>query len=204
MAGLIGRKLGMTQVYNDKEELISVTIVAAGPCPVTQIKTAERDGYSAVQVAYDEVPERKVNKPMAGHLAKAKVAPHRLLREFQIDGDPVEVGHVLDVSQFEIGDKVKVTGKSKGKGFAGVVKRFHFRGKGATHGTPDRERHGGSIGQGTDPGKVWKGKKMPGHMGARRVTTGSLQVVRIDAERNLLFLKGAVPGSPAGYITIIK
>ena len=194
----------MTQFYNDKEELISVTIVPAGPCPVTQIKTAERDGYSAVQVAYDEVPERKVNKPMAGHLAKAKVAPHRLLREFQIDGDPVEVGHVLAVSQFEIGDKVKVTGKSKGKGFAGVVKRFHFRGKGATHGTPDRERHGGSIGQGTDPGKVWKGKKMPGHMGARRGTTGSLQVVRIDAERNLLFLKGAVPGSPAGYITIIK
>ena len=192
----------MTQVYNDKEELISVTIVAAGPCPVTQIKTAERDGYSAVQVAYDEVPERKVNKPMAGHLAKAKVAPHRLLREFQIDGDPVEVGHVLDVSQFEIGDKVKVTGKSKGKGFAGVVKRYHFRGKNATHGTPGVQRHGGSVGQGTTPGKVWKGKKMPGQMGNKRVTTKGLTVERIDSDRNLLFLKGAVPGGDNGFILI--
>ncbi|MEC8992321.1 MAG: 50S ribosomal protein L3 [Candidatus Latescibacterota bacterium] len=206
MAGLIGKKLGMTQVYNDKEELIPVTVVAAGPCPVTQVKTAERDGYAAVQVAFDEVPERKVNKPMAGHLAKAKVSPHRQLKEFrnEVDGIDYEIGQVLDVTQFEIGDKVKVTGRSKGKGFAGVVKRYHFRGKNATHGTPDRVRHGGSIGQGTDPGKVWKGKKMPGHMGARRVTTGSLQVVRIDGDRNLLFLKGTVPGSSDGYITIVK
>lgn len=204
MAGLIGRKLGMTQIYNDKEELIPVTIVAAGPCPVTQVKTTENDGYAAVQVAFDEVAERKVNKPMAGHLAKAKVGPHRKLKEFSGDDAEYEIGQVLDVTQFEIGDQVKVTGRSKGKGFAGVVKRYHFRGKGATHGTPDRERHGGSIGQGTDPGKVWKGKKMPGHMGARMVTTGSLKVVRIDTERNLLFLKGAVPGSSSGYITIVK
>ncbi|MBT3344594.1 MAG: 50S ribosomal protein L3 [Gemmatimonadetes bacterium] len=204
MAGLIGRKLGMTQVYNDKEELTPVTVVSAGPCPVTQVKTTEIDGYAAIQVAFDEVPERKVNKPMAGHLAKAKVAPHRTLKEFSSDDAEYEIGQVLDVTQFEIGDVVKVSGRSKGKGFAGVVKRYHFRGKNATHGTPGRVRHGGSIGQGTDPGKVWKGKKMPGHMGARNVTTGSLKVVRIDTERNLLFLKGAVPGSPEGYITIVK
>lgn len=204
MVGLIGKKLGMTQVYNDKEELIPVTIVAAGPCPVVQVKTAETDGYAAVQVAFDEVPARKVNKPEAGQFAKAGVAPHRTLREFRVDDDAFEVGQVLDVSQFEAGDTVKVTGRSKGKGFAGVVKRYGFKGKNATHGTPDRVRAPGSIGQGTTPGKVWKGKKMPGQMGNKNITTRGIEVVRIDGERNLLFLKGGVPGAADGLVVINK
>jgi large subunit ribosomal protein L3 len=203
MVGIIGKKLGMTQVYNDKDELIPVTIVAAGPCPVVQVKTAETDGYAAVQVAFDEVPERKVNKPGAGQFAKAKVAPHRTLREFRTDGE-FEIGQVIDVSQFEAGDTVKVTGRSKGKGFAGVVKRYGFAGKNSTHGTPDRVRAPGSIGQGTTPGKVWKGKKMPGQMGNKRITTRGIEVVRIDGERNLLFLKGAVPGAADGLLLIDK
>ncbi len=206
MVGLIGKKLGMTQVYNDKEELIPVTVVAAGPCPVVQIKSQENDGYQSLQLAFDEVPARKVNKPGTGQFAKAGVAPHRMLKEFRIDGDDVayEVGQILDVAQFEPGDIVKVTGRSKGKGFAGVVKRYLFHGKNATHGTPDRVRAPGSIGQGTTPGKVWKGKKMPGQMGNKNVTTRGIEIVRIDGERNLLFLKGALPGATEGLLTIKK
>ncbi len=205
MAGLIGKKLGMTQLYNEKEELTPVTVVAAGPCPVVSVRTLEKNGYSAVQLAFEEVAPRKVNKPVAGQFEKAGVKPHRQLREFRLTEDvDFEAGQVLDVSQFEVGEMVKVTGKSKGKGFAGVVKRYHFRGKKATHGTPDRVRHGGSIGQGTTPGKVWKGKKMPGQMGNEIVTTKGLTIVRVDAERNLLFIKGAVPGSTNGVVTVRK
>ncbi len=202
MGALIGKKLGMTQVYNDKDELVPVTVVAAGPCPIVQLRNEKRNGYDALQLAFEEVPARKVNKPETGHLAKAGVGPHRVLREFRgLDGE-FAVGQVLDVSQFEIGQQVRITGRSKGKGFAGVVKRYHFKGKNATHGTPGRVRHGGSIGQGTTPGKVWKGKKMPGHMGNAIVSTKGLDVVRIDSERNLLFIKGAVPGGANGYIYI--
>ena len=162
MVALIGKKLGMTQLYNESEHLIPVTILQAGPCPVVQLRTDEDNGYSGVQLAFDEIPARKVNKPVAGQFAKAGVDPHRVLKEFRT-GEAYEVGQVLDVSQFAVGDGVQVTGRSKGKGFAGVVKRHNFGGHGASHGTPDRVRHGGAIGQGTDPGKVWKGKKMPGH-----------------------------------------
>jgi len=205
MAGLIGKKLGMTQVYDEKEELVPVTVVAAGPCPVVQVRTEKTDGYTALQLAFDKIPERKLNKPEMGHFAKASVQAHRVLKEFRLDdGGEYEVGQVLDVSQFEVGDELKVTGTSKGKGFAGVMKRHNFHGKGATHGTPDRARHGGSIGQGTSPGKVWKGKKMPGHMGNVRVTVKGLSVVRIDSERNLLFVKGAVPGGVNGYLVLRK
>jgi len=205
MAGLVGKKLGMTQVYDEKEELVPVTVVAAGPCPVVQVRTEKTDGYTALQLAFDEIPERKLNKPEMGHFAKASVQAHRVLKEFRLDdGGEYEVGQVLDVSQFEVGDELKVTGTSKGKGFAGVMKRHNFHGKGATHGTPDRARHGGSIGQGTSPGKVWKGKKMPGHMGNVRVTVKGLSVVRIDSERNLLFVKGAVPGGVNGYLVLRK
>ncbi|MCH2661907.1 50S ribosomal protein L3 [bacterium] len=202
MGALIGKKLGMTQMYDEKEDLIPVTVVAAGPCPVVAIRTEEDNGYAALQLAFDEIPERKLSKPERGHLAKAEVAPHRMLREFRGEEGEFAVGQVLDVGQFEIGNSVKVTGKSKGKGFAGVIKRHHFHGKNTTHGTPDTVRHGGSIGQGTTPGKVWKNKKMPGQMGNKRITAKGLTVARIDAERNLLFLKGAVPGGNNGYILI--
>ena len=205
MAALVGKKLGMTQIYNDKEELVPVTVVAAGPCPVVQVRSQEDNGYSAVQVAFDEVPDRKVSKPVAGQFAKANVKPHRVLREFRVeDSAAFEVGQVLDVSQFEVGDMLRVSGQSKGKGFAGVVKRFGFKGLRKTHGTPDRVRHGGSIGQGTTPGKVWKGKKMPGHMGDERITIKGLPVVKIDTDRNLLFIKGGVPGGANGFLLIQK
>ena len=205
MAGLIGKKLGMTQLYNDREELVPVTVVAAGPCPIVAVRTPDRNGYSALQLGFEEVPPRKVTKPVAGQFAKSGLQPHRMLLELRTpDGAEYEVGQVLDVTQFDVGDQVKVTGTSKGKGFAGVVKRHGFKGKPTTHGTPDRVRHGGSIGQGTTPGKVWKGKKMPGHMGARTVTTSGLRVVRVDAERHLLFLRGAVPGAINGYVSLRK
>ena len=205
MGTLIGKKLGMTQIFDEKEELIPVTVVEAGPCPVVQVKSQKQDGYDALQLAFEEIPPHRMNKPRTGHFVRANLKPHRVLREFRLlqEGD-YEVGQVLDVSQFEVGDGLRVTGKSKGKGFAGVVKRYNFHGKNATHGTPDRVRHTGSIGQGTTPGKVWKGKKMPGHMGHARVTVKGLSVVRIDPERNLLFIKGAVPGSANGYLAIQK
>ena len=202
MAVLIGKKLGMTQLYNEKENLVPVTVVAAGPCPIVAVRTEEDNGYAGLQLAFEEVPERKLTKPQLGHLAKVEIAPHRLLREFRGEEGEFEVGQVLDVSQFEIGHRIQVTGRSKGKGFAGVIKRHHFHGKNATHGTPDTARHGGSIGQGTTPGKVWKGKKMPGQMGNKRISAKGLTVERIDTDRNLLFLKGAVPGGANGYILI--
>jgi large subunit ribosomal protein L3 len=205
MAGLIGKKLGMTQIYDDKEELVPVTVVAAGPCPVVGVRTSDVNGYSAVQLAFEEIPARKANKPRTGHFAKADIKPHRVLREFRLveDGD-FSVGQVLDVNLFAVGDELKVSGKSKGKGFAGVVKLFHFRGKNNTHGTPGVRRHGGSIGQGTTPGKVWKGKKMPRHMGNANVTVKGLAVMRVDTDRNLLFIKGAIPGGSNGFVFLRK
>ena len=204
MVGLIGKKLGMTQVYNDRDELIPVTVVAAGPCPILHVKTAATDGYDAVQVAFEQIPDRKVTKPVAGQFSKVQIGAHRVIKEFRGDVGEYAPGQVLDVSQFTAGDTVKVSGRSKGKGFAGVIKRHGFHGKNNTHGTPDRARHGGSIGQGTTPGKVWKGKKMAGHMGSRRVTVKGLSVERVDTERNLLFIKGAVPGGTQAYLTIVK
>jgi large subunit ribosomal protein L3 len=156
-------------------------------------------------LAFDEVVPRKVNKPRAGHFSKAGTKTHRLLREFRLaGGGEYQVGQVIDVSLFQVGDRIKVTGTSKGKGFAGVVKRHNFSGKDTAHGTPDRVRHPGSIGQGTSPGKVWRGKRMGGHMGDERVSVKGLSVVRIDPERNLLFVKGAVPGGINGYLQIQK
>lgn len=205
MVGLIGRKLGMTQLYNEREELVPVTVVSAGPCPIVDIRSSERNGYSAVQLAYEPIAAKKVTMPRAGQFKRAGVDPHRFLQEIRTTGEEqFEVGQVLDVSGFEVGETVKVTGQSKGKGFAGVVKRYGFRGKTTTHGTPDRVRHGGSIGQGTTPGKVWKGKKMPGQMGNKRVTTQGVAVVRVDAERHLLFLKGPVPGGKNSFVVIRK
>ncbi len=205
MVGLIAKKLGMTQLYNGKEDLIPITVVGAGPCPIVQVKTKKGHGYAALQLAFEEIPEHRANKPQAGLFAKLGIRPHRLLREFRLDeqGD-YETGQVLDVGLFEVGDMVKVRGKSKGKGFAGVVKRHHFHGKNTSHGTPDQVRRGGSVGQGTTPGKVWKGKKMPGQMGNATVSVKNVSVARVDPERNLLFLKGPVPGSVNGYITIQK
>ena len=195
----------MTQIYSDNGELVPVTVVTAGPCPVVSLRTEKMNGYTAVQLGYEEVKPRKVTKPMAGQFARGGIQTHRVLREIRTSAEAVlEVGQVLDVSQFEVGERVKITGTSKGKGFAGVVKRYHFRGKKTTHGTPDRVRHPGAIGQGTTPGKVWKGKKMPGHMGHEKVTLRGVSVVRIDEDRNLIFIKGSLPGAADGYLSIRK
>jgi len=205
MAGLIGKKIGMTRIFNEEGAAVSVTVVEAGPCPVLQIKSTETDGYTAVQLGFGAQKDKRANKAEKGHAAKAgvEVAP-RVVREFALsEGDEYELGQAITVEVFEAGDSVKVTGTSKGKGFQGVVKRYGFAGRPASHGHPG-SRTPGSIGPGTDPSRVIKGKKLPGRMGGVRATIGNLKVVRVDLERNLLFIKGGVPGSRNSYLLIQK
>jgi large subunit ribosomal protein L3 len=201
LEGIIGRKLGMTQVYRDNGKIESVTAVEAGPCAVTQIKTADKEGYEAVQVGFGET--KRLNSAEKGHLKG--LGQYRHLREFRVEsaGD-LKVGDKIDVSAFKPGDRVDVTGISKGKGFAGVVKRHHFKGGPKTHGQSDRERHPGAIGSTTTPGHLKKGLRMAGHMGAERVTALRLEVMKIDPARNLLLVVGAVPGSDNGLVMIKK
>ena len=205
MAGLIGKKIGMTRIFDDGGAAIPETVVEAGPCPVLQIKSAETDGYAAVQLGFGAQKDKRASKAEKGHAAKAGVeAAPRLVREFPLSGDAeYEVGQAITVEVFEVGDTVKVTGTSKGRGFQGVVKRWGFAGRPASHGHP-MSRTPGSIGPGTDPSRVIKGKKLPGRMGGARTTIGNLKVVRVDLERNLLFIRGGVPGSRNSYLLIQK
>ncbi len=198
--GLLGYKLGMTRVFREDGTVVPVTVIQAGPCWVVQVRTPERDGYSAVQLGFDT--KKRLNKPMRGHLKGLGNLRH--LREFKVlDGaDQVTVGQKVDVTIFKPGDLVDVTGTSKGRGFAGVVKRHGFAGGPKTHGQSNRWRAPGSIGANTDPGRVIKGLRMAGHMGHQRVTVQNLEVIRVDAERNLLFVKGAVPGPRKGLLMI--
>ena len=201
--GILGRKLGMTRLFDDTGAATATTIVEVGPCFVTQIKTLANDGYEAVQLGFDQVRPNKLNKPQRGHLKEA-VPPVRTLREVPVETlDGITVGDRIDASMLNPGERVDLVGVSKGKGFAGVVKRHHFRGGPKTHGQSDRWRAPGSIGSGTTPGRVFKGTRMAGHMGNERVTVQNLQVVRIDPERNLVALRGAIPG-PAGGLIMIK
>jgi large subunit ribosomal protein L3 len=206
--GLIGRKLGMTQLYDDDGTVIPVTVIQAGPCTITQVKTTEgRDGYNALQIAFGDQKPQRLDKATRGHLAKAGIETGvRNLGEIRVDADTVaksEVGQVLTVADvFEQGTKVDVTGTSKGRGFAGVMKRYNFAGFIRTHGTHEFFRHGGSIGTRLTPGMVLKGKKMPGHMGSERVTVQNLQVARVDTERNLVFVRGGVPGPTGAIVTV--
>ncbi len=203
--GILGRKLGMTQVFREDGSVVPVTVIQAGPCYVTQIRTPERDGYAAVQLGFEEVPPRKLNKPLRGHLERAGVPPLRILREFRIDDvADHQVGEKVTVEIFQVGEKVDVTGWSKGRGFAGVVKRHGFAGGPRTHGQSDRLRAPGSVGAGTDPGRVFKGKRMAGRYGNERVTVQNLEVVAVDPERNLLLVKGSVPGARGGLLLIRK
>ena len=205
MAGLIGRKLGMTQIFDDAGAAVPVTIVEAGPCPVTQVKTPETDGYSAIQVGWGQAKEKHSTKAERGHAAKAglEMAP-RKLSEFRVaDASGVAPGQVLTVEQFAVGEKVKVTGKTKGRGFQGVVKRHGFRGRPGSHGHP-RARNPGTLGPGTNPSRVIKGKKLPGHMGDHKYTERGIRVERVDAERNLIFLRGSVPGARNSVVLIRK
>jgi large subunit ribosomal protein L3 len=205
MPGLIGRKIGMTRIFNEEGIQVPVTVIEAGPCPVVQVRSEERDGYEAVQLGFGAQKAKRTTRAEMGHAAKAGLeAAPRLMREFPVEnGDEYEVGQELTVELFEPGDRVKVTGRSKGRGFQGVVKRYGFAGRPASHGHP-MSRTPGSIGPGTDPSRVIKGKKLPGRMGGARTTIQNMQIVRVDGERNLLFLKGGVPGTRDSYVLISK
>ena len=201
--GIVGRKSGMTRVFNDKGASIPVTVVEVESNRVTQIKTDEIDGYSAVQVTVGTRRSSRINKSEAGHFAKAGVEAGRGIWELRLDtSTEVKVGENIVVDQFSVGQKVDVTGISKGKGYAGVIKRWNFQMQDATHGNSLSHRAHGSTGQCQTPGRVWKGKKMSGHMGNEQVTTQNLEIVRIDSERNLLLIKGAVPGAPGGDVIV--
>ena len=201
LRAFLGKKIGMTQIYAEGGNVVPVTVIQAGPCFVTQIRTQETDGYEAVQIGFDEV--KKLNKPRAGHLKNSKMV--RFLREVKADNSSeLAVGQQINVDIFEPGEFVDVIGKSKGRGFAGTVKRHGFAGGDRTHGQSDRMRAPGSIGGGTTPGRVYKGMKMSGHMGNVRITVKKLEVVQVDLERNLLIVKGAVPGGPNSLLTVRK
>ncbi|MBH0206910.1 MAG: 50S ribosomal protein L3 [Nitrospira sp.] len=199
--GLLGKKLGMTQVF-DQNRLTPVTVIEAGPCRVVTVKTKERDGYEAVQLSFGEVKERKLSKAELGHLKKSQSPASRVLREFKKDGAP-EVGQSVTVDIFKKGDWVDVIGISKGKGFQGVVRRHHYAGGPESHGSMFH-RHPGSIGASSYPSRVWKGKELPGHMGAERITTQRLKVVESRPEEHLLFVRGAIPGAANGIVVIRK
>lgn len=200
---IIGKKIGMTQIFDEKGNVIPVTVVEAGPCVVSQKKTMENDGYESVQLGFGDLKPNKVKKPMKGHFEKANVAPKRTLREFRLDNiDAYNVGDIIKADTFAAGDKIDVTGTSKGKGYAGVIKRWNFRRLKESHGSGPVVRHGGSIGSCSDPSRVFKGRKMAGHLGAERVTVQNLTVVKVDTENNLIAIKGAVPGPNGGTVMI--
>ncbi len=200
---ILGKKIGMSQIFDADGKVIPVTVIEAGPCVVVQKKTAEKDGYEAVQMGFEDVPERKLTKPEKGHLAKAGAAPKKHLKEFQLKkAAEMNVGDVVKADVFAVGDHVDVTGISKGKGYAGAVKRFGVATLKHTHGTGPVGRQSGSMGSGTDPSRIFKGKKMAGHMGVDQVTIMNLDVVKVDADLNMIVVRGAVPGPKGGLVTI--
>ena len=200
--GIIGKKVGMTQIFDEKGNAVAVTVIEAGPCVVVQKKTAENDGYAAVQLGFGDVAAHKVTKPMKGHFDKADVAPKKTLKEFRFDDcDAYNVGDIVKVDTFACGDQVDVAGTSKGKGYAGVIKRWNHSRLKETHGTGPVARHPGSLGV-IDPARVFKGLKAAGHLGAERVTVQNLKVVKVDVENNLIAICGAVPGPRGGLILI--
>lgn len=202
--GLIGRKVGMTQIFDEKGNVIPVTVVELGPCAVVQKKTVENDGYEAVQLGFDDKKITRVNKPMKGHFDKAGVAPKKALREFRLDDtSAMNVGDILKADIFAVGDKVDVVGTSKGKGTAGAIKRWNFSRLKESHGTGPVARHAGSLGACSDPSRVFKGKKLAGHLGHERVTIQNLDVVKVDAENNLIAIKGAIPGPKKGIVVVV-
>lgn len=201
--GLIGKKIGMTQIFDEAGNVVPVTVVEAGPCTVTQIKTMENDGYEAIQVGFGDVKVSRVNKPMKGHFDKADVAPKKTLKEFRLDSiDGIEVGNILKADTFEVGEVVDVKGTSKGHGTAGAIKRWNFSRLRMTHGTGPNHRHAGSLGACSSPSRVFKGKKMAGHYGHETVTVQNLKIAKVDAENNLIAIKGAVPGPKGGIVVI--
>ena len=202
--GIIGKKIGMTQVFDENGNVIPVTVIQAGPCTVVQKKTVEKDGYASVQLGYADIKANHVTKPMKGHFEKAGVEAKKVLKEFRLeDTESINVGDVITVDTFEVGAGVDVTGISKGKGFAGTIKRYNGHRTPMTHGGGPVHRHAGSMGACSSPSRIYKGKKMPGHMGAVKVTVQNLDIVKIDTENNLLVVKGAIPG-PKGSVVTVK
>ena len=201
--GLIGKKIGMTQIFDEAGNVVPVTVVEAGPCTVTQIKTMENDGYEAIQVGFGDVKVSRVNKPMKGHFDKADVAPKKTLKEFRLDSiDGIEVGNILKADTFEVGEVVDVKGTSKGHGTAGAIKRWNFSRLRMTHGTGPNHRHAGSLGACSSPSRVFKGKKMAGHYGHETVTVQNLKIAKVDAENYLIAIKSAIPGPKGGIVVI--
>ena len=201
--GIIGKKVGMTQIFDEKGNVVPVTVVEAGPCVVVQKKTVENDGYAAVQLGFGDLRPAQVNKPMAGHFAKSDVAPKRTLREFRLaDCDALNVGDIVKADTFAVGDHIDVVGTSKGKGYAGAIKRWNFSRLKESHGTGPNARHAGSLGACSSPSRVYKGMKGAGHLGAERVTVQNLEIVKIDAENNLIAIKGAIPGPRKGIVLL--
>lgn len=203
LKGLIGKKIGMTQIFDESGAAVPVTLIEAGPCYVTQVRLSEKDGYSAVQLGFVEVKPKRLTGGQLGHLQRNSLPPLRFLREFRERDPDLHEGDKLTVNVFEVGEHVDVVGTSKGKGFQGAVKRYHFRGGPKTHGQSDRQRAPGSRGSGTTPGRVFKGARGPGHMGFERVSAQNLRIELIDEERNLLAVRGSVPG-PKGGLVMIK
>jgi len=202
MAMIIGKKIGMTQLFDESGRVTPVSVILAGPCPIVQVKAAEANGYSAIQIGFDQIKESRTNSPMTGHFKKAGVAPQRLLHEVRVDStEEYNVGDTVDVSAFEGVAKVDVTGTSKGRGFAGTTKRYGFSTGRKTHGNKSH-REPGSVGNAATPARIFKGKKMPGRMGGETCTVRNLELVQIDAENNLLFIKGAVPGANEGFVFV--
>ena len=202
MKGLMGKKVGMTQLFDDAGRAVPVTVIKAGPCYVTQVRTVDHDGYSAVQLGFEETKPKRLSGGELGHLRRVELPPLRYIREFKVSNPEMEEGDQLTVEIFELGDRVDISGTTKGKGFAGGVKRHNFRMQDATHGNSLSHRAPGSIGQCQTPGRVFKGKRMAGHMGAAKRTMQNLEVIRVDADRNLLLVKGAVPGAKGGNVVV--
>jgi large subunit ribosomal protein L3 len=204
-SAIIGKKLGMTSIFTDNGVQVPCTVIEAGPCPVVNIRTFERDGYSAVQLGWGSVKENKLNKPMQGYYSKQGVSPVKILKEFRNLEKDYTIGEKVTVEEFKAGDKVKVIGKSKGRGFQGVIKRHHFSGVGMqTHGQSDRQRHAGSIGSSSYPSRVLKGMRMAGRMGGKQVSVGNIQVLEIMPDKNLILLKGSIPGANNSLVEIVK
>ena len=200
---IIGKKIGMTQLFDENGNIVPVTVVEAGPCVVVQRKTTESDGYEAVQIGFGAVSDKKLTKALKGHFAKADVAAKRVLREFRLeDLSAIAVGDIIKADTFAPGDKVDVCGTSKGKGYAGTIKRWHNHRLKETHGSGPVHRHAGSNGACSSPSRVFKGKRLPGHMGSERVTVQNLDIVKVDAENNLIAIRGAVPGPKNGIVYI--
>ncbi len=205
MSALLGRKIGMTSIFTETGEYVPCTVIEAGPCPVVLVRTEDQDGYSAVQIGFGDIEARKVTKPQTGQFAKAKVDPKRYLREFRELKKEYRTGDTITVEEFVKGDKLKISGDSKGRGFQGVVRRHHFGGVGmTTHGQSDRQRAPGSIGSSSYPSRVFKGMRMAGRMGGKRTTVRNIEVLRTIPESNLLLVKGSIPGAPNSIVEIVK